>query len=380
MAHQSWWEKSRVHQFIQALGAYVVSIVQGTGTTVDNTDPFNPIVSAKISTDASNALSLGTDDGLYATDSGGTVTSVAVSGNNGIGVTGSPITTSGTFTLSLGAITPTSVSTGALTASGAISLPAGSITRANLANGTACSVIGRSANSSGAVADISTATNDRILSRTSNVLSWTQLTAGMVPNALITNAMLRDSAGLSVIGRTAGSSGFPADITSTGARTFLASSASNTALTFRSMEAQDLPGGDWVGVTSGMVTGSSITNLSVDGTWYDTGASTSLNAGTYLITGWIHGLMLISAGTGVLTGRLYNATDSSVVTNSEVCIMSTSFTGVTQATGAFSVILTLAGTKTIRIEASRAAGGTYTTVSTRDNTQGHTAFTYVRLY
>ena len=155
MAHQSWWEKSRVHQFIQALGAYVVSIVQGTGTTVDNTDPFNPIVSAKISTDASNALSLGTDDGLYATDSGGTVTSVAVSGNNGIGVTGSPITTSGTFTLSLGAITPTSVSTGALTASGAISLPSGSITRANLANGSACSVIGRSANSSGAVADIS---------------------------------------------------------------------------------------------------------------------------------------------------------------------------------------------------------------------------------
>lgn len=39
----------------------------------------------------------------------GTVTSVAVSGNNGIGVSGSPITTSGTITLSLGAITPTSV-------------------------------------------------------------------------------------------------------------------------------------------------------------------------------------------------------------------------------------------------------------------------------
>lgn len=39
----------------------------------------------------------------------GTVTSVAVSGNNGIGVLGSPITTSGTISLSLGAITPTSV-------------------------------------------------------------------------------------------------------------------------------------------------------------------------------------------------------------------------------------------------------------------------------
>lgn len=39
----------------------------------------------------------------------GTVTSVSVSGANGIGVSGSPITTTGTIALSLGAITPTSV-------------------------------------------------------------------------------------------------------------------------------------------------------------------------------------------------------------------------------------------------------------------------------
>lgn len=39
----------------------------------------------------------------------GTVTSIAASGNNGITVSGSPITTSGTITLGLGAITPTSV-------------------------------------------------------------------------------------------------------------------------------------------------------------------------------------------------------------------------------------------------------------------------------
>jgi hypothetical protein len=42
----------------------------------------------------------------------GTVTSVAISGNNGIGVSGSPITTNGTITLSLGAITPSSVTIG----------------------------------------------------------------------------------------------------------------------------------------------------------------------------------------------------------------------------------------------------------------------------
>lgn len=46
---------------------------------------------------------------LTATGTGGTVTSVGVSGSNGIGVSGSPITGSGTITLSLGAITPSSV-------------------------------------------------------------------------------------------------------------------------------------------------------------------------------------------------------------------------------------------------------------------------------
>lgn len=39
----------------------------------------------------------------------GTVTSVGISGSNGIGVSGSPITGSGTITISLGAITPSSV-------------------------------------------------------------------------------------------------------------------------------------------------------------------------------------------------------------------------------------------------------------------------------
>lgn len=48
-------------------------------------------------------------------DGSGTVTSVSATGSNGIGVSGSPITASGTLALSLGAITPTSVvSSGAI--------------------------------------------------------------------------------------------------------------------------------------------------------------------------------------------------------------------------------------------------------------------------
>ena len=97
MAAMGWWEKSRIHQALKRL-------IAGPGIEVDSTTPSAPVVSAKISTDASNALSFGTDDGLYATG-GGSVTSVGVStGSSGVSVTGSPVTTSGTIDLDLGTL------------------------------------------------------------------------------------------------------------------------------------------------------------------------------------------------------------------------------------------------------------------------------------
>lgn len=58
---------------------------------------------------AGEALFTNGTDTAWGTVALGTVTSVGVTGNNGIGVSGSPITSSGTITLSLGAITPSSV-------------------------------------------------------------------------------------------------------------------------------------------------------------------------------------------------------------------------------------------------------------------------------
>lgn len=72
-------------------------------------------------TDTDNLLYSKDDTGAVSQIGGsgsGTVTSVSVSGNNGISVSGSPITTSGTITVGLGAITPTSVAaTGSVTGS-----------------------------------------------------------------------------------------------------------------------------------------------------------------------------------------------------------------------------------------------------------------------
>ena len=65
------------------------------------------------------------------------VTGVFVTGANGIGVSGSPITSSGTIALSLGAITPTSVSTPSIiTASGALGITPAAGSNLNVTLGT----------------------------------------------------------------------------------------------------------------------------------------------------------------------------------------------------------------------------------------------------
>lgn len=93
-------------------------------------------------------------------------------------------------------------------------VPSSLVTNAMLRDSAACSVIGRSANSSGVSADITASTNDRLLARTSDAVSWVQLTAGMFPNDVVSNSILRNSSALSVIGRSANSTGDPADVAS----------------------------------------------------------------------------------------------------------------------------------------------------------------------
>jgi len=106
-----------------------------------------------------------------------------------------------------------------------------SVTNAKIRNSGALSVIGRAANSAGDPADISAASNDRLLARVSNALQWVQLTIGMIPDALITGAKMvanaitndkfRQSGACSVVGRSANSTGNVADIAAAGNDTIL---------------------------------------------------------------------------------------------------------------------------------------------------------------
>jgi Collagen triple helix repeat (20 copies) len=90
-----------------------------------------------------------------------------------------------------------------------------SITDAKLRNSGACSVIGRAANTTGDPADIAAATDGHVLRRASATLGWALLTTSNIAANSITDAVLRDSLGTSVIGRSATTTGDPADIQAT---------------------------------------------------------------------------------------------------------------------------------------------------------------------
>jgi hypothetical protein len=66
----------------------------------------------------------------------------------------------------------------------------GGVAFAHLQNADALSVLGRSANSSGVMDEIAAGANDRVLRRTSDALNFGQLTAGMFPNTVVPDAAL----------------------------------------------------------------------------------------------------------------------------------------------------------------------------------------------
>jgi len=96
------------------------------------------------------------------------------------------------------------------------------VTDAKLRDSTALSVIGRASNSAGDPADISATANDTLLRRVSNALSFGQLTVGMVPDDLITYAKMQNIANNNrFLGRISGAGGDPEELTGTQATSLL---------------------------------------------------------------------------------------------------------------------------------------------------------------
>ena len=80
---------------------------------------------------------------------------------------------------------------GSAWASAGASVPDGAITNAKIRDAAAVSVIGRSANTSGDVDDIAAGANDTLLRRVADALSWGGLTIGMFGANLVTYAKIQ---------------------------------------------------------------------------------------------------------------------------------------------------------------------------------------------
>lgn len=89
-----------------------------------------------------------------------------------------------------------------------------SVTYAKIANGTGLSIIGRSANSAGVNVDI-VGTDGQALRVSGTALGFGTLATAAYADASVTYAKIQNVAGLSVVGRSANSSGVGADITGT---------------------------------------------------------------------------------------------------------------------------------------------------------------------
>lgn len=159
---------------------------------------FAPLSHTHASTDIASV----TTDRIIGRDTAGTGAAEQLTVGGGVEFTGS------------GGIQRSAL-TGDVTASAgsaATTIASNAVTDAKLRDSAALSVIGRSANSTGDPADIAASADGNVLRRSGTTLGFgTVATAGVADDA-ITDAKLRNSAALSVIGRSANSTGDPADI------------------------------------------------------------------------------------------------------------------------------------------------------------------------
>lgn len=92
-------------------------------------------------------------------------------------------------------------------------LPANSVSNTELRDSAALTVIGRSANTTGDPADIAaSAASGAVLRESGSVLGFGTVATAGIADAAVTRAKLSDGTALSVVGRAANSSGVPADI------------------------------------------------------------------------------------------------------------------------------------------------------------------------
>jgi hypothetical protein len=263
---------------------------------------------------------------------GGTVTSVTVSGANGIGVSGSPITTSGTISLSLGAITPSSVNaSGTITGSNLTGTNTGNVTLAgenylSLSNqqitANAINLSGTNVTGTLAAARFPALTGDVTTSAGSlaTTLANDAVTTSKILNSNVTLSKIQNIATATFLGRNTAGSGVIEELSPAIAKSML--SLSKTDVGLGNVENTALS--TWAGSTNITTLGTIAT-----GTW-----NGNVINPTYGGTGVNNGSRTITLGGNLTTSGAFNTT-----------LTATGATNVTLPTTG--TLATLAGTETL---------------------------------
>lgn len=142
-----------------------------------------------------------------------------------------------------------------------------------------------------------------------------------------------------------------------------------------------LPGGNWIGNTSGQTVGTSFNVSAADGVFQDTGIAVTLpSAGTYLVYATVRAILSCANVGGTMAAELFNATDSAAVANSETMIVTEQLSN-SAANWSAAIIrtITVAASKSIKIYGMRNSGGTYGVSQIASDSGGRTVIGYVRI-
>ena len=175
----------------------------------------------------------------------------------------------------------------------AVGLDDGS-TSGSLRRSVALSVKGNATNAAGAVADIAAASDGHVLRRSGTAIGFGEIAAAGIADGAVTDAKIRDSAGLSVVGRSANTTGDVADITAASDGHVLR--RSGTALGFGTVAT--------AGIADGAVTGAKIAQ---SGT-LDIGAASITTTGTITTAGIKSGAGSPEGVTSASVGAIYRDT------------------------------------------------------------------------